>query len=43
MVDLAQMKEGEEGVEDYRTTSLSLRDHPVSFLRAELERRKMVR
>ncbi|WP_206245722.1 error-prone DNA polymerase [Novosphingobium terrae] len=41
-VELVVMREGEEVVEDYRTTSLSLRAHPVSFLRADLAERKMV-
>jgi error-prone DNA polymerase len=30
-------------VEDYRSTGLTLRRHPVSFLRAELAERQMVR
>ena len=38
-VALAPMTDGREVVEDYRTTQLSLRAHPVSFLRPELERR----
>jgi error-prone DNA polymerase len=41
-VHLVAMREGEEVVADYRTTGLSLRAHPVSFLRAELDARKMV-
>lgn len=36
------MKAGEEVVEDYRTTGLSLRAHPLSFLRDELAGRKIV-
>ncbi|MBL7372323.1 error-prone DNA polymerase, partial [Escherichia coli] len=36
------MTAGGEVVEDYRHVSLSLRDHPVSFLRPELRRRRMV-
>jgi error-prone DNA polymerase len=35
-VSLAPMTAGRVVVEDYRTTSLSLRRHPVSFLRDEL-------
>jgi error-prone DNA polymerase len=37
------MSEGREVVEDYRTTQLSLRAHPVSFLREELARRGVKR
>jgi len=37
-VALTPMTDGREVVEDYRMTQLSLRAHPVSFLRAELER-----
>ncbi|TZG25752.1 error-prone DNA polymerase [Sphingomonas montanisoli] len=40
-VVLARMGDGEEVVEDYRTLGLSLRAHPLSFLRAELTARKM--
>ncbi|RDJ20891.1 DNA polymerase-like protein [Bosea caraganae] len=36
------MTGGGEVVEDYRHVSLSLRDHPVSFLRADLTRRRIV-
>ncbi len=39
---LAPMKEGCEVVEDYGSTGLSLRQHPVSFLREDLRRRGMV-
>ena len=39
---LAPMRDGEEVVEDYRSTGLSLRSHPVAFLRAELQTRGMV-
>lgn len=35
-VKLVPMREGAEVVEDYRATSLSLRPHPLSFLRSEL-------
>ena len=38
-VRLAPMKAGAEVVEDYRAVSLTLRDHPLAFLRAELARR----
>lgn len=41
-VILRPMTAGGEVVEDYRHVSLSLRDHPVSFLRRELRRRRMV-
>jgi error-prone DNA polymerase len=41
-VELVAMREGEEVVADYRSTGLSLRAHPVSFLRVDLEARKMV-
>jgi error-prone DNA polymerase len=37
-VRLRPMTEGREVVEDYSAIRLSLRDHPVSFLRAELDR-----
>jgi error-prone DNA polymerase len=36
-VPLKPMSDGREVVEDYGTTSLSLRAHPVSFLRPELK------
>jgi len=38
-VALTPLTAGREVVEDYRAVQLSLRDHPVSFLRGELERR----
>lgn len=41
VVPLAAMTEGQEVVEDYRTTGLSLRAHPLAFLRDELARRAM--
>ncbi|SEJ80516.1 error-prone DNA polymerase [Sphingobium sp. AP50] len=41
-VALAAMTEGEEVVEDYRTVGLSLRAHPLAFLRDELSARKMI-
>ena len=40
-VPLPAMTEGQEVVEDYRTTGLSLRAHPLAFLRDELARRAM--
>ena len=39
---LAPLTAGREVVEDYRATQLSLRGHPLAFLRAELGRRGMV-
>jgi error-prone DNA polymerase len=42
-VSLQPLTEGREVVEDYRSIQLSLRAHPVSFLRAELEAMKIVR
>jgi error-prone DNA polymerase len=41
-VALAPLAGGREVVEDYRTVQLSLREHPLAFLRGELERRRMV-
>jgi error-prone DNA polymerase len=38
-VALAPMTEGREVVEDYRAVQLSLRAHPLAFLRPALERR----
>jgi error-prone DNA polymerase len=38
-VALAPLGEGREVFEDYRTVQLSLRAHPLSFLRGELDRR----
>ncbi|MFS2108634.1 error-prone DNA polymerase [Sphingomonas sp. Sphisp140] len=40
-VRLMPMGEGQEVVEDYRSTSLSLRAHPLAFLREELAQRKI--
>jgi error-prone DNA polymerase len=37
------MTEGREVVEDYRSKGLTLRSHPVAFLRGELELRRMIR
>jgi error-prone DNA polymerase len=42
-VALPQMRLGEEVVEDYRSLELSLKAHPVSFLRADLDRRGILR
>jgi len=41
-VPLVPMREGREVVEDYRSVGLSLRQHPVAFLRATLQARRMV-
>ncbi len=41
-VALRPMTEGREVVEDYRHTQLSLRAHPLAFLRPELEQRRIV-
>jgi hypothetical protein len=41
-VELAAMTEGAQVVEDYRASGLSLRAHPVAFLRDELRVRKMI-
>ena len=41
-VHLKALTAGREVVEDYRATQLSLRAHPLAFLRAELKRRRMV-
>ena len=41
-VVLPRMAEGEEVVEDYRAVGLSLRAHPLAFLRDELKARKMI-
>jgi error-prone DNA polymerase len=40
--NLRAMTEGGEVVADYSHTGLSLRNHPVSFLRADLTRRRIV-
>jgi error-prone DNA polymerase len=42
-VNLPAMTKGREVVEDYRSVGLSLRDHPVSFLRATLNERGITR
>ena len=41
-VSLPQMLPGEEVIEDYRALSLSLKAHPVSFLRDSLSKRGIV-
>ncbi len=40
-VSLTPMSLGREVVEDYRSKSLSLRPHPVAFLRGDLEERRI--
>ena len=40
-VELMPMRDGREVVEDYGSTGLSLRQHPVAFLRDDLRRRGM--
>ena len=40
---LRPMTEGREVVEDYRSLQLSLRGHPISFVRSELDRMGIVR
>ncbi|WP_262298718.1 error-prone DNA polymerase [Microvirga sesbaniae] len=40
-VELAPMTEGREVVDDYRSKGLTLRRHPVSFLRPELTERRI--
>jgi error-prone DNA polymerase len=42
-VRLNPMTEGREVVEDYSAVQLSLRGHPLAFLRPELEQRRIVR
>ncbi|HEX2136534.1 MAG TPA: error-prone DNA polymerase [Microvirga sp.] len=41
-VALAPMTEGREVVEDYRSKGLTLRAHPLAFLRGELKERRMI-
>ncbi len=41
-VALVPLTGGREVVEDYRSVQLSLRGHPLAFLRPELERRRIV-
>lgn len=42
-VTLRAMSEGREVVEDYRSLQMSLRGHPLQFLRAELDAMRIVR
>ncbi|KTT70763.1 error-prone DNA polymerase [Sphingomonas endophytica] len=42
-VTLTRLTEGREVVEDYRATQLSLRAHPLHFLRPRLDDRRMTR
>jgi error-prone DNA polymerase len=42
-IDLPPMQPGEQVVEDYRHLHLSLKQHPVSFLRPEFDRRGILR
>jgi error-prone DNA polymerase len=41
-VSLTPMTEGREVVEDYRSKGLTLRQHPVAFLRRELDGRRII-
>jgi len=41
--NLPLMPAGENVVHDYRTMTLSLKGHPMSFMRAELDRRRTIR
>lgn len=41
-VELRRMTEGHNVVEDYGHTGLTLRDHPIAFLRADLAKRNIV-
>ncbi len=41
-IELAPMRDGREVVEDYCSTGLSLRRHPVTFLREDLRQQGMV-
>ena len=43
LVTLQPMTQGREVVEDYRSLQLSLRNHPLSFLRPELDAMRIVR
>lgn len=42
VVTLVAMREGAEVVEDYHAVGLSLRNHPVAFLRTALQARGMI-
>ncbi|SCB58534.1 error-prone DNA polymerase, DnaE-like [Rhizobium aethiopicum] len=41
-VELRQMTDGHNVIEDYSHTGLTLREHPLRFLRADLARRRIV-
>jgi error-prone DNA polymerase len=41
--DLPLMPEGEAVVHDYRTLTLSLKGHPLGFMRTELDKRRTIR
>lgn len=41
-VELRQMTEGHNVVEDYSHTGLTLREHPIAFLRRDLQKRNIV-
>lgn len=41
-MDLPEMPAGEQVIEDYRALTLSLKAHPLSFLRAELIKRRII-
>jgi error-prone DNA polymerase len=41
--DLPMMQQGEDVIHDYRTMSYSLKAHPMSFVRARLDRRGTIR
>ncbi|AYD05184.1 error-prone DNA polymerase [Neorhizobium sp. NCHU2750] len=41
-VELRQMTEGHNVIEDYQHAGLTLRQHPVAFLRSDLEARRIV-
>ena len=43
VVQLTPMTQGREVVEDYRSTQMSLRAHPLAFLREELARRGILK
>ncbi|MCP6335785.1 hypothetical protein NL449_27590, partial [Klebsiella pneumoniae] len=42
-VALRAMTDGREVVEDYRSLQLSLRGHPISFLRGQLDTMRVLR
>ena len=41
-VDLPRMKLGEQVIEDYRHLQLSVKAHPLSFLRSELDKKRIL-